>query len=83
MIRIENEFELDEYMTYIPQKNSVLNLDMDFFAPEMNFIDENKKIECIRNLIPQVSYITIATSPFFIDQKLAIQKLKDLFSKGE
>lgn len=81
MIRIENEFELDKHMAYTPPKNSVLNLDMDFFAPEMNFIDESKKLECIRNLIHQVRYITIATSPFFIDQKLAIQKLKDIFSK--
>jgi hypothetical protein len=80
MIRIENEFELDTHLHYTPHKNSVLNLDLDFFSPEMDFINENKKISFIRNLIPQVRYITIATSPFFINQDIAIQKLKTIFS---
>lgn len=68
MIRIENEYELDTYMQYIPHKNSVLNLDLDFFAPEMDFIDDEKKLKCIRNLLPKVRCVTIATSPYFIDQ---------------
>ena len=84
MIRIENEFELDTYMNYTPAKNSVLNLDLDFFAPEMDFISEKKKIQLIQNLLPKVKCITIATSPYFIDQWLAIEKLKKIFeSKRE
>ncbi len=79
MIRIENEYELDTYMRYIPHKNSVLNLDLDFFAPEMDFIDEEKKLKCIRNLLPKVRCVTIATSPYFIDQWLAIEKLDQIF----
>ena len=84
MIRIENEFELDTYMKYTPAKNSVLNLDLDFFAPEMDFISEKKKIQLIQNLLPKVKCITIATSPYFIDQWLAIEKLKKIIeSKRE
>jgi hypothetical protein len=68
-------------MTYNANPNSILNLDLDFFAPEMDFIDEEKKISLIRYLIPQVKCITIATSPFFIDQDLAIGKLRNIFEK--
>jgi hypothetical protein len=55
-------------MDYTPSGNSILNLDLDFFAPEMDFIDEEKKVRLIRNLLPKVKYVTIATSPYFIDQ---------------
>lgn len=79
IIRIENEYQIDTYARYIPPKNSVLNIDLDFFAPELDHIDRNKKIACIRHFIPLVSYITIATSPFFISQLQAIQALRDIF----
>lgn len=68
MIRIENEFQIDEFIDYIPEENAILNLDLDIFAPELDYIDERKKIACIQNLLSQVKYVTIATSPYFIDQ---------------
>ncbi len=79
MIRIENEFQIDEFMNHVPNKNSVLNIDLDFFAPEMDFIDEKKKITLIQNLIWKVGCITIATSPFFIEQRRAIWALGKIF----
>ena len=81
VIRIENDHELDAYMDYTPSANSILNLDLDFFSPEMSFIDEEKKIRCIRNLLAKVQCVTIATSPYFIDQWLAIQKLHQIFQE--
>ena len=68
MIRIENEYQIDTYMNYIPSENSVLNLDLDIFAPELDHIPEEKKISIIRNLLQRVKYVTIATSPYFIEQ---------------
>jgi hypothetical protein len=68
MIRIENEYQIDEYMDYIPSKNSILNLDLDIFAPELDHIPSEKKIKVIKNLLKRVKYVTIATSPFFIEQ---------------
>lgn len=68
MIRIENEFQIDEYMNYIPSENSVLNIDIDIFAPELDHIPEEKKMQIIKNLLKRVKYVTIATSPYFIDQ---------------
>ena len=34
----------------------------------LEHIPENKKLQIIKNLISQVKYVTIATSPYFIDQ---------------
>ncbi len=68
MIRIENEYQIDTYMDYIPSGNSVLNLDLDIFAPELDHIPEEKKIRIIQNLLQRVKYVTIATSPYFIEQ---------------
>ncbi|MFZ2255962.1 MAG: hypothetical protein WAW59_01920 [Patescibacteria group bacterium] len=40
MIRIENEYQIDEYMDYTPSENSILNIDIDIFAPELDHIPE-------------------------------------------
>jgi hypothetical protein len=68
MIRVENEYQIDAFMEYQAESNSVLNLDLDIFAPELDHIPEKKKIQIIQNLLRQVKYVTIATSPFFIEQ---------------
>ena len=81
MIRIENEFQIDEYMEYNPPENSVLNVDLDIFAPELDHIDAAKKIRIIQHLLKWVKYATIATSPYFIEQWAAIEKLMRLLQK--
>lgn len=81
MIRIENEAEIEKYMDYSPSRNAVLNLDLDIFAPELDFIREEKKIQLIRNLLQKVDYVTIATSPYFIDQWTALEKLRNILEK--
>ncbi len=79
MIRIENEYQIDAYMDYVPRKNTVLNIDLDIFAPELDHIDEWKKVKLIQNLLKKCTFVTIATSPYFIDQWVAIEKLNELF----
>ncbi len=78
IIRIENEYQVEEYMNYTPRKNSILNLDLDFFAEELDFIDFEKKIRLITHLLPQVRCITIATSPYFIDLERALAALSKI-----
>lgn len=79
MIRIENEFQIDDYMNYKPKKNSILNIDLDIFSSELEYIPTEKTIMLIKNLLAQVNYVTIATSPYFIDPWRAIEKLNELF----
>lgn len=78
MIRIENEYQIDEHLSYTPSSNSVLNIDIDIFAPELDHIPEAKKIMIIQHLIKQVRYVTIATSPYFIEQWTALEKIQKI-----
>ncbi len=68
MIRIENEYQIDENLDYTPSENSVLNLDLDIFSPDLAHIPKEKTIRLVKNLLKKVKYVTICTSPYFIDQ---------------
>lgn len=59
----------------------VLDLDMDIFSPEMDYIDRVLKIKVVREYFQQAKLITIATSPYFIDQDKVIDLIKELFSE--
>jgi len=62
------------------KKDIILNIDLDFFEPKLDYIDYKLKKELIQKLIKKASVITVATSPFFIDQNLALKVFRDLFS---
>jgi hypothetical protein len=79
--RIESEYDLDQYREYTADANSILNLDLDFFAPDLDYINYEKKKTCILRFARQVKLITIATSPWFMDQEKAIEVLRDIFSE--
>lgn len=79
MIRIEGEGDLLRAKDRIVGKNSILNLDLDIFSPDLDDVPLDLKYEVIRKFAKEASFITIATSPFFIDQELAIGHLKGLF----
>lgn len=75
LISITSERELYEAK---PRNPFILNIDLDFWAPEMGYIDEEKGLSIIRPWIEQANMITFATSPFFIEQERAIEVLKKL-----
>lgn len=56
----------------------VLDIDLDIFSKEMNYIPFDKKINKIRKLIDNAKVITVASSPYFIEQDYAIKVLKKL-----
>jgi len=60
--------------------NIILNLDLDFFQPDLDFIDYDLKKKVILDIAKKADIITVSTSPFFIDQNLAIKVFKDLFT---
>jgi len=61
----------------------ILNLDLDFFAPELDYIDYKKKKTFILSHIEKTPLLTIATSPFFISQNLALKVFYDIFREIE
>lgn len=81
MIRIENEYQIDENQGKQFWKNIILNIDLDFFSEELSHIDRRKKITFIQSLLPQADYITIATSPYFIPWEEALRALRDIFTE--
>ncbi len=61
----------------------VLDIDLDIFVPELSHMNDDFKLEQIRSYMDRATLITIATSPFFIDQQLALEKLQQLFTRVE
>lgn len=63
----------------IPTNNKICNIDLDIFAPECTVLTDEEKIDVIYKAASNSSLITIATSPGFIDQPLAIEIAKLLW----
>lgn len=67
--------------SFMDRPNKILNVDLDFFAPDLSYIDFEKTKAFILEQAKNASLITVCTSPFFIEQKLAIRRLIDIFDK--
>lgn len=61
----------------VTRPNRILNIDLDFFAREMD-VDFDRARRFIHAHAEHAALITIATSPFFIDQRDAIDVLARL-----
>ena len=59
---------------------TIIDIDLDFWAPEMSIDNYEQTIIHTRRLIDQADLVTIATSPYYIDQQLAPQVLRDLLA---
>ena len=78
MITSESETRSSKLETRNKDKSIILNIDLDFWAPEMNYIDNKLKNDVTRKLMEKADLITIATSPFFMEQESAIKILHKL-----
>lgn len=81
-IQVRNTHNLEEYLNLRSTlgSNIILNLDLDFFQPDLDFIDYDLKKKVTLDAAEKAKVITVATSPFFINQELAIKVFKDIFS---
>lgn len=86
IVQIRNTKNLEDYLQNFSNKKNnskiILNLDLDFFASELDFIDFELKKKVILDVFEKASYVTVCTSPFFVDQRLAVEKFKEIF-KGK
>jgi len=80
-IQIRNTKNLEDYLENKNDVNNniILNLDLDFFQPDLDFIDYELKKKVVLDIAKKADIITVSTSPFFIDQELAIKVFRDLF----
>ena len=58
----------------------VLDIDLDIFSKDMDYIPYEFRLNKIKDLIKGAKVITIASSPYFIEQDYAIKVLKELFN---
>jgi len=79
IMRIEGEYDIDQALQKSYPTEYILNLDMDFFSEELDYIDYEKKKACITHFAKHARLITIATSPGFMDQAKAIRIMRDIF----
>lgn len=79
IVQIRTDFSLQNIQNHLPQQNYILDIDIDFWAPELDHIDIELKNTVTRKLIQNASLITVATSPYFIDQHKAIKIIHQLF----
>lgn len=84
-IRIKNEYDLERTPSPLRRgmgwgEKHILDIDLDFRAPEMG-TDHGKSIPLVQSLMREASLITIASSPYFLDQTYALQLLERLFSR--
>ncbi len=78
---ILSEYALLDYdITSLSSKSLIVDIDLDFRAPEMGIEYYYQTIKKVRQLIalPDVGCITIATSPTYIHQQRALQVLRDI-----
>lgn len=85
VVQIRNTKNLEDYLQNFSNKKNnskiILNLDLDFFASELDFIDFELKKKVILDVFEKASYVTVCTSPFFVDQGLAVEKFKEIFKE--
>jgi len=75
---VKSEQQLLELDVDLWNSKLILDIDLDFRAPEMSPTRADETFGIVRELIWKASITTIATSPMFIDQELALEYLKQL-----
>lgn len=73
---IDSTYGFDLYV----EGEIVLDIDLDIFSKDMEYISYDLRVNKIKEYIDRAKVITIASSPFFIEQDYAIKVLKELFS---
>ena len=74
--QINTEYKLLNFK--LPKYDYILDIDLDFRAPEMSIEKYTETIEKTKKLISKSRVVTIATSPYFLDQNLAIKICSDI-----
>lgn len=61
-------------------ENFVLDIDLDIFSDSMRYIDDEIKMSAIKELMRRARVITIATSPYFMNQQDALAVLEKMLT---
>lgn len=79
VIFLDSQYSLEQFdFAKLEHPNIILDIDLDFFAPESDYIGNDLKLKVIEKIFPQAKVVTICTSPFFIEQERALFWLNQL-----
>jgi len=80
VIQIRTDYALHHFdISTVQQPNIIVDIDVDF-REQKSPQEMESDFEIIRNLVDNICLITIATSPYFMDQQKAIELVKNLLS---
>lgn len=85
VLKIEGEGELENALARLENGGidfdtpTVLNLDLDFFAPDLDYVPFELKKRAILAFAKKSRIVTVATSPGFIGGEKALDALRKLF----
>lgn len=85
IVKIEGESELESALARIESGEidfsvpTVLNLDLDFFAPDLDYVPFELKKRAILAFAKKSRIVTVATSPGFIDGDAALTAFRKIF----
>ncbi len=74
--QIRSEYAL--LHSQIPDHDYIFDIDLDFWTEEMGIEDFEATLEKVKNLISSAKLVTIATSPYFLDQFKALALIHQL-----
>ena len=72
------EYRLKEMISQLPE-SYFLDIDLDFRAPEMGYPFQDH-LPYLRILLQHAKAVTVATSPYFLNQELALKMMFELIS---
>lgn len=76
---IDSEYSMKNFSFETFASEYVLDLDLDFFSKDLNYIDHKSKIDFVRMAVEKAQAIFIATSPYFISFEEAKKALEEIF----
>ena len=79
VINVDSSESLQKLLANPLPEHYILDLDLDFFAPDLDYLNNQLKNTAIKKALSKASITTIATSPYFIDHSLALNHLHSLF----
>lgn len=76
---IDSEYKMEEFKSKKILYDYVLDLDLDFFSEDMDYIDMKKKLFFVKEVAKKAKAIFVATSPYFISFNRAKETFYNIF----
>ncbi len=76
---IDSLYKMQEFKTYDYKRDYILDLDLDFFSKEMDYIKCEEKLELVKTAVKNAKLVLVATSPYFIEFDRCMDVIAKIF----